>query len=138
MLLATSRYRGCYYSGRRVSGPIVVGALAWIVRAGSRLGLGILPLLVGLAFFAIASVGRDLGRRDIKSGKATSLGQALLGVTLAFLSGFLSAMLNVGFALGNHLEEIANSLGYSPYLATMAVWLPIVVGGSFANFGYPA
>lgn len=118
-------------------GPVVVGAVLLDRRGWYRLILGILPLLVGIVLSSIASIGRDRSR-GIESGKPTTLSQSLIGIALAFASGALSAMLNIGFAVGSPLEVRASSLGYPPHIATLAVWIPALIGGFFANFAYPA
>ena len=116
---------------------MVVGAVALNRRGWDRLILGILPLLVGLVLSTIASISRDRNR-GAESGNATSLWQSLVGIVVALASGALSAMLNIGFSVGYPLEAKASSAGYSPQFSTLAVWIPIFVGGFVANFSYPA
>jgi len=118
-------------------GPVIVGAVALDSHGWYRLTLGILPLLVGLVLSTIATISRDRAR-GAESGKATTLLQSLIGIAIAFASGTLSAMLNVGFSVGSPLEAKASSLGYSPQLSTLAVWIPVLIGGFVANFAYPA
>lgn len=118
-------------------GPVVVGAVALNRRGWDQLILGILPLLVGLVLSTIASISRDRNR-GAESGNATSLSQSLVGIVVALASGALSAMLNIGFSVGYPLEAKASSAGYSPQFSTLAVWIPIFVGGFVANFSYPA
>jgi L-rhamnose-H+ transport protein len=92
---------------------------------------------VGLVLSALASINREQSfegelRRNI------SLRQSLFGIAIAFASGTLSAMLNIGFSVGTPLETEASSVGYSPTLSTLAIWIPVLVGGFVANFAYPA
>ena len=118
-------------------GPLVIGAVVLDRRGWNRLILGIVPLLAGIALSAVASVGRDRSRGE-ESGIPTNLRQSLVGIALAFASGALSAMLNIGFSAGSPLEAKASSLGYPPHISTLAVWIPALVGGFVANFAYPA
>lgn len=119
------------------TGPVVMGAVALDRRGWDRLILGILPLLVGLVLSTVASVSRDRGR-GAAAGTPASLSQSLVGIIVALASGALSAMLNIGFSVGGSLEDRAGSMGYSPQIATLAVWIPVFVGGFVANFAYPA
>jgi L-rhamnose-H+ transport protein len=118
-------------------GPVLVGAVKLDRSGWYRLVLGIVPLLVGLFLCAIASMGRDRNQ-GIEAGKAISVSQSLLGIILAFASGLLSAMLNIGFSLGASLETTAAKIGYSATVSTLAVWIPVFAGGFVANFAYPA
>jgi L-rhamnose-H+ transport protein len=117
-------------------GPVVVGAVQ-IDRTGwIRLGLGILPLMAGLVLSTIATIRRDEARQAARA-ENTSRSGSIVGIVIAFTSGVLSAMLNIGFAVGDPLQEIARRVGYSPYSATLVVWVPLLAGGFLANFGYP-
>ncbi len=119
------------------AGPVVVGAVALDRRGWEQLMLGILPLLVGLVLSTIASIHRDRNR-GLEAGRHSSLSQSLVGIFVAFASGTLSAMLNIGFSVGGPLETKATSMGYSPQLSTLAVWIPVFAGGFVANFAYTA
>jgi L-rhamnose-H+ transport protein len=119
------------------AGPVVVGAVTLDRHGRNQLILGILPLLVGLVLSTVASVIRDRNR-GAASGIPASLSQSLLGIVVALGSGAMSAMLNVGFSVGSSLETKASIMGYSPQMATLAVWIPAFLGGFVANFAYPA
>ncbi len=118
-------------------GPVVVGAVALDTRGWHRLLLGILPLLLGLVLSTMATISRERRSGSKSKGDASVL-QSLASVVIAFASGALSAMLNIGFSIGSPLEVQASSFGYSPPLSTMAIWIPVLVGGFVANFAYPA
>jgi L-rhamnose-H+ transport protein len=118
-------------------GPVVVGAVDLDSNGWHRLILGILPLLIGLVLSTFASIKRDqsFGAKSIRN---LSVRQSLFGIAIAFASGALSAMLNIGFSVGSPLEAQASNLGYSPPVSTLAIWVPVLVGGFVANFAYPA
>jgi L-rhamnose-H+ transport protein len=118
-------------------GPVIVGAVSLDTRGWHRLLLGILPLLIGLALSTMATISRDRCSRS-ESKRNASVVQSLPGIVIAFASGALSAMLNIGFSVGSPLEDQASSFGYSPPLSTMAIWIPVLIGGFVANFAYPA
>jgi L-rhamnose-H+ transport protein len=118
-------------------GPLVVGAAQIDRRGWIRLGVGLVPLLAGLVFSTIATIRRDEARQVARAEKISKSG-SIVGVVLAFLSGSLSAMLNVGFSVGYPLQQIAQGHSYSPYSATLVIWVPLLAGGFLANFGYPA
>jgi L-rhamnose-H+ transport protein len=118
-------------------GPILIGAahidsghLLWLV-----LGLGVLVL--SLILCAAASTSRD---RSSESQVADSgIGaKSAVAVLLAVLAGILSSMLNIGFASGARLIQNATIDGSPPALASMAVWVPALLGGLVFNVGYPA
>jgi L-rhamnose-H+ transport protein len=118
-------------------GPVAVGAVPLDSHGWYRLILGIVPLLVGLVLSTIASISRDR-RLGTESGRDTNFLQSLFGIAIAFASDALSAMLNIGFSVGSPLEAKASSVGYSPPLSMLAVWIPVLIGGFVANFAYPA
>jgi L-rhamnose-H+ transport protein len=59
-----------------------------------------------------------------------------VGILIAVASGILSAMLNIGFALGSPLAESARLQGHSGVLATLAIWVPALGGGLAVNLVY--
>lgn len=118
-------------------GPIVAGAVRMEPGGWMRLAAGLAPLILSLALCAAASVGRDRARQE-QGNPAVSMKQSVAGVLVAVASGLLSAMLNIGFAVGNPLIEAAGRAGISGLLSTLAVWVPLLAGGFVANFAYTA
>jgi L-rhamnose-H+ transport protein len=118
-------------------GPVVLGAAKLDRRGRTHLAAGVAPLAASLALCAIASVLRDR-RLGLAAAYPRTLGDSLLGILIPTVAGAFSAMLNVGFSLGNVLVENAGSHGHSPLLATLAVWIPILLGGLIANSAYPS
>jgi L-rhamnose-H+ transport protein len=117
-------------------GSILVGTIHLDRNGWIRLILGVIPLMASLGLSTIATIGRDRAQRVARS-EAASLKQSMVGIALSLLSGMLSAMLNVGIAVGDPLETLATYQGYTPYSATLTVWVPLLVGGFVANFAYP-
>ena len=115
-------------------GPLLVGAAVLDQRGLARLFQGLLVLMAGIILCALASVVRD-GNRPQKSLTGRR-GKPLAGVLVAVTGGILSSMLNVGFAYGAGLGARARSLGYTPLLANLAIWIPLLFGGLLVNLAY--
>jgi L-rhamnose-H+ transport protein len=60
----------------------------------------------------------------------------LTGLVVAALAGVLSAMLNLGFVLGEPLQREAPAAGYGGDLATAPTWFLALLGGSVPNILY--
>jgi len=118
-------------------GPILIGAVH--VGRGSLLWLmgGLSLLALSLVLCAAASITRD--RAQDKTGLKTRPGsQSLVAVFIALMAGVLSAMINIGFAYGAPLATGARAAGCPVFLASVAIWVPVLLGGIVFNMGYPA
>ena len=119
---------------------ILIGSVSPLFVGGAKLGegeigrliLGLSLLVLGIALCAVASIMRDRHKEAAGTAK-TSLGAAVAGVMVALLSGIFSALLNTGFAYGGILITDAVAAGFSPVQASLAVWLPALLGGFAVN-----
>ena len=68
---------------------------------------------------------------SVSSGKTFAL-----GLSVALLSGMLSPMLNLSFAYGTPLAELAVNLGTQPSMAANVIWVVALSAGFFVNAGY--
>jgi L-rhamnose-H+ transport protein len=113
--------------------PLMIGAVK--LRTGEAVWLiaGLSLLTLGIGFCAWASILRD---RNVGTAErpAPGLASSLIGVGLAVLSGVLSALLNTAFAYGGDLIGKATTLGISPTITSLAVWVPALAGGFAVNF----
>jgi L-rhamnose-H+ transport protein len=57
-------------------------------------------------------------------------------VLIAFVAGVLSPMLNMGFVVGAPLARNAVSECAPTLLASVAIWIPVLLGGFLFNMGY--
>jgi hypothetical protein len=117
--------------------PLLIGSVQINRRGAISLATGLLTLLASIVLCASASVSRDRDRQ-VRSGGLGTRAQSLAGVAIACASGILSSMLNTGFASGTALIEGARNLGYSPALATLAIWVPVLLGGLAVNLACTA
>ncbi|MEN6534806.1 MAG: L-rhamnose/proton symporter RhaT [Bryobacteraceae bacterium] len=115
-------------------GPLLVGAAALDQRGLLRLFQGLLVLMTGIILCALASIVRDRNRPQTLLTERR--GKPLAGVLLAVTGGILSSMLNVGFAYGAGLGARARTFGYTPLLANLAIWAPLLFGGLLVNLAY--
>ena len=113
-------------------GPLVLGTVALPPGQGIQLVVGLSTLLVAIGVGSWASVLRDRAAGTAEK-RVPSLASSLTGVSIAILAGSLSAMLNIGFAYGSPMIEQATANGVNPIAASMAVWLPALLGGFFIN-----
>ncbi len=118
-------------------GPILMGAVHIEPKrmVGLMLGLGVLALSLGLCAWASISRDRAQGTSQVR---AVSRSQSVLGVALAAAAGVFSSLLNIGFVYGAPLADKAKNLGCPAFLATVAIWVPVLLGGLVLNVGYPA
>ncbi len=108
---------------------IDLGRLLWLLGGLSLLGLSLL-------LCACASVSRDRTRVLSLSSPGTP-GHSLWAVLIALLSGALSSMINLGFVVGAPLARNALAHGVPDSLASIAIWIPALLGGLLFNLGYP-
>jgi len=117
-------------------GPILTGVVH--IDGGHLLWLmgGLLLLTLSLVLCASASVSRDQAR-GLPSPNLRPQGHALWAVLIAVMAGALSSMLNMGFVVGAPLARNALSHGAPALVASVAIWIPVLLGGLLFNVGYP-
>ncbi|WP_282136383.1 L-rhamnose/proton symporter RhaT [Seonamhaeicola maritimus] len=92
---------------------------------------GVVIMLIGVAITAYAGVLKDKiqgatqGKINLKAG-----------LTIAILSGLLSAALAIGFAKGKEIGAIAESAGAIARNGSLAIWVVVLWGGFVVNAGY--
>lgn len=117
------------------TGPLFIGAAELDARGKSLLFAGLVTLTISIVLCAAAAMARDRAQ-GAASQRNISLRSSLVGVSIATASGVLSSMLNTGFAFGGRLIQKAEAVGYSPILASLAVWIPVLLGGLVINAAY--
>ncbi len=100
-------------------------AFPWIIA-------GVVVMIAGVAITAFAGIRRD---------KLTAAGEKKtinlrLGLTIAFASGVLSALLNVGFANAQPVAEAAQESGVILRNSSLAAWVVVLLGAYVMNAGY--
>ncbi len=121
--------------------PILLGAVHVGPKRFMWLIGGLSLLALSLVLCAAASVSRDRVQRvsSASSGSTRqSAGKSVGAVLLAVAAGVLSSMLQVGFVVGAPLAEKAKVAGFPAALATVSIWVPVLLGGLVFNMGYPA
>jgi L-rhamnose-H+ transport protein len=91
--------------------------------------IALAALITGFCFCARSALLRDGGEIGGQRKWAT-------GILIAVGSGILSAMLNMGFAVGGHLLIVASARGYSQLAGTLILWLPIMAGAAVVGLAY--
>lgn len=99
------------------------------LRVLSLFSTGILLMFFGLVISAYAGKKRETDQKNRKFR---------LGLLLAVISGLTSPMLNIGFVYGAPIVETAKTHGVPQELATLPVWIIVLLGGLLVNFGYTA
>lgn len=97
-----------------------------MTRQGKMILLGMVVILVGVAICGVAGRSRDaiLGK-DSTAPRQNFWG----GFLLAFISGILGSMLNLGLAFGGSIQRAAQQHGASQAMMSNAVWLPCLYAG---------
>jgi L-rhamnose-H+ transport protein len=97
-----------------------------MTRQGELILLGVLVIILGVAFCGIAGKTRET---DLQRESATARKGFLGGFMLAFISGILGSMLNLGLAFGGSIQRTAQQNGATQAMMSNAVWLPCLYAG---------
>jgi L-rhamnose-H+ transport protein len=118
------------------TGPIIIGAvfvnrrqLIWLIG-------GLFLLVTSLFLCATASIYRDRAQEMVTADPTFRI-PPVRAVLLVVAAGVLSSMLNIGFVVGTPLSEKVRALGCPAFLASVSIWVPILLGGLVFNMGYP-
>ncbi len=100
-----------------------MAAFPWIIA-----GVGI--MLVGVAITAYAGILKDrMQEEKVKRNLK-------LGLTIALVSGVLSALLNVGFFNAQPVAEVAQEHGVVVRNSSLSAWVVVLFGAYIMNAGY--
>ena len=97
-----------------------------MTRQGGLILIGVVVILIGVAVCGFAGHRREL---ETKSGISIPRQGYGRGLFLAFLSGILGSMLNLGLAFGGSIQRAALQHGASVAMMSNAVWLPCLYAG---------
>ena len=97
-----------------------------MTRQGSLIILGVLVIIVGVALCGMAGRIRE---KALQQQSADARHGFLGGFLLAFTSGILGSMLNLGLAYGGSIQRAAQRHGASLAMMSNAVWLPCLYAG---------
>jgi L-rhamnose-H+ transport protein len=97
-----------------------------MTKQGGLIFFGILIILVGVAFCGLAGKMREAALQQESPGTRQGF---LGGFLLAFISGILGSMLNLGLAFGGSIQRSAQQHGASVAMMSNAVWLPCLYAG---------
>jgi L-rhamnose-H+ transport protein len=97
-----------------------------MTRPGELILLGVLVIILGVTFCGIAGKTRETA---LQKESATTRKGFLGGFMLAFISGILGSMLNLGLAFGGSIQRAAQQNGATQAMMSNAVWLPCLYAG---------
>ncbi len=100
---------------------------------GGLIVIGVLIILVGVGFCGLAGYRRE---RETQSDSLPPRKGYQQGLVLAFLSGILGSMLNLGLAFGGSIQRAAQQHGASVAMMSNAVWLPCLYAGAIPGAIY--
>jgi L-rhamnose-H+ transport protein len=112
-----------------------VGALAPLIaqhpervmtRQGGLIFLGVLTIIIGVTLCGLAGKQREAALQQASVNVRKGFWGGFL---LAFVSGILGSMLNLGLAFGGSIQRAAQQHGASPAMMSNAVWLPCLYAG---------
>ncbi|MGB9195955.1 MAG: L-rhamnose/proton symporter RhaT [Terriglobales bacterium] len=95
-------------------------------RQGTLIFLGVLVIILGVTLCGFAGKSRENALQQESPRVRNSF---LGGFLLAFVSGILGSMLNLGLAFGGSIQRAAQQHGASPAMMSNAVWLPCLYAG---------
>jgi len=97
-----------------------------MTRQGGLIFLGVLAIIVGVALCGLAGKHREAA---LQQASAVARKGFWGGFLLAFVSGILGSMLNLGLAFGGSIQRAAQEHGASAAMMSNAVWLPCLYAG---------
>ena len=97
-----------------------------MTRQGSFIFFGVLVILLGVSLCGLAGKQREAA---LQVESASVRHGFWLGYLLAFISGILGSMLNLGLAFGGSIQRAAQQNGASVAMMSNAVWLPCLYAG---------
>ena len=93
---------------------------------------GVVIMLAGVAITAYAGIQRD----KITQKESNEKINLKVGLTIAFISGVLSALLNVGFVNAQPVGQAAEAAGAIARNSSLALWVVVLLGAYIMNAGY--
>ena len=104
-----------------------------MTRQGGLIILGVLVIILGVALCGLAGKHREAALQQA----STNTRQGFWGgYLLAFVSGILGSMLNLGLAFGGSIQRSAQQNGASLAMMSNAVWLPCLYAGFLPGVVY--
>jgi L-rhamnose-H+ transport protein len=97
-----------------------------MTRQGGLIVMGVLMIIGGVALCGLAGKHREAA---LQQASASIRPGFWLGYLLAFVSGILGSMLNLGLAYGGSIQGAAQRHGASLAMMSNAVWLPCLYAG---------
>jgi L-rhamnose-H+ transport protein len=97
-----------------------------MTRQGELILLGVLVIILGVALCGVAGKTREAA---LQHQSTTTRKGFWGGFMLAFISGILGSMLNLGLAFGGSIQRAAQQNGASVAMMSNAVWLPCLYAG---------
>jgi L-rhamnose-H+ transport protein len=97
-----------------------------MTRQGGLIILGVLVIVAGVSLCGVAGRTRE---KALQQQSAVARQGFLGGFLLAFVSGIMGSMLNLGLAYGGSIQQAALQHGASLAMMSNAVWLPCLYAG---------
>src|SRR5277367_1095150 len=97
-----------------------------MTRQGGLIILGVLVIILGVGLCGLAGKHREAA---LQRASETAREGFWSGYLLAFVSGILGSMLNLGLAFGGSIQRSAQQHGASQAMMSNAVWLPCLYAG---------
>jgi L-rhamnose-H+ transport protein len=97
-----------------------------MTRQGGLIFLGVLAIIIGVTLCGLAGKHREAALQQASSDTRKGFWGGFL---LAFVSGILGSMLNLGLAFGGSIQRAAQQQGASQAMMSNAVWLPCLYAG---------
>lgn len=100
---------------------------------------GILIIIIGVIINGYAAFLRDKQiSKDENISKTTKTSRKIVfkGIVLCIVAGVMSPMLQIAFIQGRDIVMVAKEMGISGSMATHAIWMVALFGGSVITIGY--
>lgn len=123
--------------------PFFLGSADKLGTTGGKVVIaGILVGIVGVAINGYAGIQREKSQTGGSEGSGSGKKPVMLkGLLVCLLAGVLSSCLNIVFHIGGKIGNIggiSEGLGNAPWLAGLAIWTLIFLGGFISSCGFCA
>jgi len=109
--------------------------------AGMTVLVGIFICILGVAAGGYAGMQREKSQSSTESLNRPKGKSMLKGIVICVVGGVLASGCNIGFHVGGNIAHIAqisqDNFGNTPWVAGIAIWMPIFIGGLISSFGFP-
>ena len=121
-------------------GPMLIYQPETLLTSGGiTLIISLVIMIAGVLIISIAGQKKEKelsGQHEINQGANYNKTPFIVGFIFCLISGFLSALVNIGFIYGAPISEAAIAMGTATWASAFAIWVLVFTGNFGANLVY--